>query len=193
MTSYSGLQSEIDEKAIAQRIAIPHDEARMRYHLDSNTVADFEEFSQKIGDYYNYHFTSCVSFGGSLSASEAISRAKEILDQEYRPKGGDIVTAYNDSHDGTNGGLRLILDKIAEKLKAESVERYIRDAFDRYVAPNSWEHKVEIIRQFIGRCGSLLSSSIRSDQPERYAQNYQELIQSYVTALQNTSSIFRRL
>jgi hypothetical protein len=122
-----------------------------------------------------------------------MGRAKELLEQEYRRRGGDIVAAYRDSKDGTNGGMRSILDTIAEGLKAESVERVIRHAFDRYVVPNSWELKVEIIKQFIRECGSFLSSSIRTDQPERYAQNYEELIRSYVDALQNTSAIFRRL
>jgi len=193
MTSITGLLAELDERTIAQRIGIYHDEVRMRYPLQSNTVRSFDEFSRIIGHYCNYHFTNCVSFGGRMSTSEAVSRAKELLEQQYRHREGDIVTAFNDSHDGTNGGLRVVLDTIAEGLKAESVERHIRDAFDRYVAPNSWELKVEIIRQFIRKCGGFLSSSIRTDQPERYAQNYQELIRSYVTALQNTSSIFRRL
>jgi len=193
MVYIAGLMDELSEKTIAQKIGIPHDEARMRYPLQSNTVRSFEEFSRIIGDYCNYHFTSCISLGGTLSASEAVGRAKELLEQEYRRKGGDIVTAFNDSHNGTNGGLRVVLDTIAEGLKAESVERHIRDAFDRYVAPNSWELKVEIIKQFIRECGAFLSSSIKIDQPERYAQNYQELIRSYVTALQNTSTIFRRL
>jgi len=191
--SIDSLLAELDEKAIAQRIGIPHDEARMRYPLHSNTVSSFDEFDRIITDYYNKHFTACVSHGGSLSGAEASGRAKELLEREYRRKGGDIVMAYNDAHDGTNGGMRVVLDTIAEGLKAESLERYIRDAFDRYVSPNSWEQKVEIIRQFIARCGVNLGSSIRPDQPERYAQNYQELIRSYVTALQQTSRIFRRL
>jgi len=191
--SIRGLLAELDERVIAQRISVPHDESRMRYPLHSNTVRNFDEFNQKIGDYYNTHFTSCISRGGKLSAAEATSRAKELLEQEYRRRGGDIVMAYNDAYDGTNGGMRAILDIIAEGLKAKSVERYIRDAFDRYVTPNSWEQKVEIIRQFITHCGVHLSSSIRTNQPERYAQNYEELIRSYVTALKQTSSIFRRL
>ena len=53
--------------------------------------------------------------------------------------------------------------------------------------------KVEIIRQFIARCGLDMSSSIHADQPERYAQNYEELIRSYITHLERTSTIFRRL
>ena len=193
MSSIDNLLAELEERTIAQRIGIPHDEARMRYSLRSNTVGSFDEFNSLITDYYTKHFTACVTHGGSLSASEAASRAKELLEKEYRRRGGDLVTAYNDAHDGTNGGVRLVIDTIAEGLKAESVERHIRDAFDRYVAPNSWEQKVEIIRQFIAQCGVHLASSIRADQPERYASNFRELIQSYITALQKTSSIFRRL
>lgn len=190
--SISGLLTELDERTIAQRIGILHDEARMRFQLNANTVQSFDDFNRIVGEYYNSHFTSCVSPGGTMQLSEAASRAKELLEQEYRRRGGDIVTAYNDAYDGTNGGLRTVLDTIAEGLKTESVERYIRDAFDRYVAPNSWEAKVEIIRQFIAHCGSFLSSAIQPDQPERYAGNFQELIRSYLIALQNTSRVFKR-
>ena len=193
MPSATSLLSALDERRIARQIGIPHDEARMRYPLQSNTVSSFDQFSDVLGDYHNHHFTTCVSNGGILSRSEATSRAKEILEREYRRQNGDIVTAFNDAHDGTNGGLRVVLDRVAEGLKAESVERYIRDMFDRHVAPNAWEDKVAIIRQFIAQCGVHLSSSIRADQPERYARDFQELIRSYVAALQRTSSIFRRL
>lgn len=193
MASIHSLMAELDERNIAQRVGLPHDEARMRYTLRSNTVRDFDEFARQIGDYYNYHFANCVSRGGSMSASEASGRAKELLEKEYRRRNGDIVSAFNDAHDGTNGGMRAVLDVICEGLKADSVERHIRDAFDRNVAPNAWDQKVEIIRQFISFTGPMLSSSIRADQPERYAQNYQELIRAYVNGLQKTSSIFRRL
>ena len=63
MTSIEGLLAELDERTIATRIGIPHDEARMRYQMNSNTVEDFEEFSRKIGDYFNYHFISSKQIG----------------------------------------------------------------------------------------------------------------------------------
>ena len=192
MGNINALLDALDERTIAQQIAIPHDEARMRYSLDSNTVSDFDEFSRVIADYCNYHFTECVSGGGSLSSAESGGRAKEILEREYRRRSGNITSAFNNAHDGTDGGLRAVLDTIAEGIKAESVERYIRDMFDRHVAPNSWDDKVDIIRQFISHCGSQLSSSIRASQPEAYAQNFEELIRSYVSALQQSSSMFRR-
>jgi hypothetical protein len=193
MATINSLLAHLDERAIAQRIGIRHDEARLNYHLRSNTVTDFEQFRDNITDYYNYHYTSCISNGGGLSPSEAYGRAKELLEREYRKRRGDIVSAFNNAHDGTNGGMRVVLDTIAEALKAEAVERYITDAFDRHITPNSWEQKVDMIRQFIAYCGPNLSSSIRTDQPERYAHDYSELIRSYVEGLQQTSAIFRRL
>ena len=192
MGSLENLFRTMDEVTIAQSIGIPHDEARMNYSLTKNTVNDFSEFTDITSDYYNYHVSRCVVHGGYLSKSDAAGRAKELLEREYGRQGGNLMQAFNDAHDGTNGGLRVVLDKIAEKLKAESVERYIRDAFDNYVDPTSWGQKVEIIRQFLARYGHSLASSIRVDQPERYAQNYEELIRAYVESLKRTSSIFRR-
>jgi hypothetical protein len=192
MGSLENLVAALDELEIARNVTNPHDEARMDYALSKNTVGDFEEFTDVIAEYFNYHFSRCVVPGGAMSRTEAAGRAKEILVQEYGKQGGNIITGYNDAHHGTNGGLRVILDKIAEQLKKESVERYIRDAFDRYVTPNSWEQKLDIIRQFIARYGPELSSSIRADQPERYAQNYEELIRAFIDYLKNIASRYRR-
>ena len=192
MGSLESLLESMDELAIARNVGIPHNEARMNYSLSKNTVGNFDEFVDVIADYYNHHFGKCVVHGGTLSRTEAAGRAKDVLEQEYRRQGGDLITAFNDAHDGTSGGLRVVLDRIAEKLMTESVELYIRDAFDRYVNPASWEQKVDIMRQFIARHGHMLSSSIQIDQPERYAQNYEELIRAYVEGLKKTSSVFRR-
>jgi len=193
MTVFNSLMTELDERTIARLLGIAHDEARMQYRLDSNTVKSFDEFKRIITDYYNYHYTTCVSRGGRLPQSEAYGRAKELLEREYRRRNGDIVSAFNDAHDGTNGGMRSVLDVIADAIKTEVIERYVTDVFDRYVAPNSWETKVAIIQQFISCCGSMLSSSIVASEPERYARDYSILIRSYVEGLRRTSAMFRRM
>lgn len=193
MATINTLLSDLDERLIARRIGIRHDESRMQYHLRSNTVTDFNQFRDTIADYYNYHYTNCVSNGGMLPPSESYGRAKELLENEMRRQRGNIVTAFNNARDATNGGMRRVLDIICEGLKAEVVERYVQDTFDRHVAPNSWDQKVDMIRQFIDYCGPYLSNSIQTNQPERYAHDYSELIRSYVEGLRQTSSMFRRL
>ena len=193
MALIDSLMAELDERTIASRIGIVHDEARMQYQLNSNTVQDFRQFSKIITDYYNYHYTQCVGRGGRLASSGAYGRAKELLEREYRKRSGDIASACQDALDGTNGGMRGVLDIIADGLKAEVFERYVADVFDRYIAPNSWDQQVEIIRQFIAYSGNTLSSSIDANNPQKYARDYSILIRSYTEGLQRTSAMFRRL
>ena len=193
MISIQNLINKIDETNLSREVGIKHDQARIRYQLHSNTVNSFAEFTSIIGGYYNHHFKECISNGGSLSNHEAASNAKELLERHYRRQKGDIVTAFNDAYNGTNSGLRGILDLIAEGLKMESMNKYIRDVFDQMIAPNRWEDKVEIIRQFVEYCGFQFSTALRKDQVERYASNYKDLIEAYVNGLKETSSIFRRL
>ena len=193
MTTITSILDALDERNIARAIGIPHDEARLSYRLNSNTVSNFDEFAFTLGDYVRHHSSRCIASGGTLSLTEATGRAKEILEKAYHRQNGDVVTAFNDAHDGTNGGLRHVLDVIAEALKTEAVEHYVREVFDRSVAPNSWEDKVRVINEFIARYGPVLSSSVSLSEPERYAHNYKELIRSYVESLQRTSSVFRRL
>jgi hypothetical protein len=192
MTSIKSLLSELDPKYITRIRSKFHVHARTKYRPKYEKVDSFEKFSEAIGDYYNFHFTTCVSNGGSLPMTDAIHRAKEILKREYRRQGKDIVSAYKDAQDESDVGLFGILNIIYEGLKAEAVESWVREAFDRHVAPSEWEQKVDIIKQFIDHCGPSLSSSIDTDHPERYADNYEELIRGYVRGLQETSSIFDR-
>ncbi|MGA2497752.1 MAG: hypothetical protein ABSH20_08425 [Tepidisphaeraceae bacterium] len=193
MSEIQGLLAALDETTITHKVLKAHDQARARYGLRENTVGNFDEFARTIGHYYNYHFGRCISQGGILSSTESSGRAKELLEQHYRPQGGNIVSAYNDAHDGTHGGLRVILDVIAEGLKAESAERYTREAFDRFVAPHDWNRKVEIIRQFFRRCGANLSPWCDTENAERYAANFEELIRAYVNGLRKLSSMFRNI
>jgi hypothetical protein len=193
MNSAERLIRELEETNVAKEVGIEHDNARNSYLNHRNTVKDMYEFEQILSDYVNYHISKCVSKGGRMSPAEAVGLAREILDQEFRRRGGDFITAYNNAHDGVDGGLRTILDILAEGIKALSVERFIRHTFDRYVAPNDWDQKVQIIREFFEHCGTQLSSSIQTDKPERYASSYFDVIRSFLEAMRRTSSVFRRL
>jgi hypothetical protein len=192
MSSIDSLCGALDEVTIARNVGIAHDEARAAYVLRKNTVSSFDEFNNLIADYYSYHIGLCVVQGGRTANFEAAGRASEILEREYRRQGGNLTSAYKDANDGTNGGMRIILDIIAEQLKEESVERYVRHAFNRHVDPTSWDQKVEIIRQFIDRNRHIPGFSVDAAHPERYAQNYEELIKAFVEALKKASNIFRK-
>jgi hypothetical protein len=192
MGTLDNILRELDETYLVELITKKHDEARIQYSLSSVTVYNDIAFDDAIADYYNYHFTRCISSGGELSRAEAAGRAKEIIAKEYKRKGMDILNAYSDGKTGTNGGMRAILDMLMESLKEEAVERHIRDVFDRYIQPSSYEERVAIIKELLNKIGRH-SPYVDYDHPERYAHNYEELIRALVEHIRNQSAIFRRL
>jgi hypothetical protein len=183
---------ELDESYIVEHITKKHDEARIQYHLRSNTVSGDTEFDTLIADYYNHHFKRCIASGGALSRAEAGGRAKEIIEREYRKRGQDKLHAYSNGKNGYDGGMRAILDIIMENLKQEAVERHIRDVLDRYVAPSSFKEQVAIVKDLISRTGSS-SAYVDAAHPERYARNYEELIRGLVDSIKAQAAKFRRL
>jgi hypothetical protein len=192
MPSVRALLAEVDERPIARRIAIPHDEARMSFPLRSNTVRDLDEFTDITASYVQHHYARCVALGGRLSRSQAAGRAKEILNQHMRRQGGDYVSAYQDAHDGVNGGMRTVLDVVCDSIKEEAIEYYMRDAFDRHMPPDDWHGRKEMVRQFIQHCGVALPGIDPTD-PARYARDIESLIRAFIRGLRQMSAIFRRL
>lgn len=193
MVSIVSLLTAVDERTIFARVGNRHDAARMNYTRGVSVASDFDEFTHAIADYYNHHFSICVSNGGALSFPEAAGMAKQVLTQHYRQRGGDLMTAFADARGETsNGSMRQVYDLIADTLKADAVERYLRDVFDRHVNPSSWTDKVEAIRQFIMHVGPHNLSGIDAGHPERYAANFEVLIRAYVRSMQRASMVFRR-
>lgn len=193
MSDANALIHSLLEPSLARMVTIPHDETRAQYRLPRNTVESWPAFEDAIADYYSYHYCRCVARGAHFSRTEALGQAKEILEQEYRRRHTDIIGAFIDARDGTNGGLRTVCDTIADALKQQSVMRYVTEQFDSRVAPHDFEAKTEIIRQFVAQFGAQLGDAIQRGRPERYAQDYRQLIQAYVSGLQHTSAAFRRL
>lgn len=192
MTDAEALVASLRETALA-RVALPHDEARARYPLSANTVPDFRVFENGITDYTIHHHRFCGLPTAGATRMEFTGLAKELVEQAYRRRRSDIVGAYNAAHDGTDSGLRGVLDAIADELKGESIRRYIREQFDSRVAPNDHRGKVEIMRQFFQCYGAQLADAVDVHDPGRYAHSYQELINALVQGLRETSSLFRRL
>ena len=67
MSSIDSLCAALDEVAIAGNVGNAHDEARGAYNLRRNTVSSFDEFNDRIADYYSYHIGQCVVPGGTIA------------------------------------------------------------------------------------------------------------------------------
>lgn len=192
MSTLDKIMEELDELYIVQHITQKHDEARMNYRLTSITVSSDHEFDEVIGDYYNYHHSYCVTPGAELSPADARSKAKRIVFGVYRNQNKDKLQAYADGKNGTNGGMREILDIILDGMKHEAIDSHMRDVFDRYISPSSFDEQTSIVRQLLAKTEGL-PSYINRNNAEHYARDYEDLIRGLVESKNALFSKLRRI
>jgi len=184
--------NELDEMYLVEHVTKKHDEARIQYYLSKNSVSSDTEFDNIIAEYYDHHYSKCVSVGGAISRANAAGKAKEIINKAYRKMGKDRLDAYYDGKNGLNGGMRAILDLIMDHLKEEAIEHHIRDVLDRHILPSDYDEKVEIIKEILDKV-QINSNDIDRNRPERYAYNYEELIRLFMETKNIQAAKLRRL
>ena len=169
----------------------PFDDARNSFRLRDNTVSTYAEFEELLVDFYTYVYTRCVVKGGTLPRSRALHEVRKILDREFRRERG-VMGAFNHAVEGTESGVRGVLDRILESQKNDSVEAYTRSVLDQFVKPVSWEDKIAFVSAMIANCGPPFATALHRDEPERYAAAYEEFALSYVQFLRQTEAALRR-
>lgn len=192
-TELQQLLDALSETAIARNVYEKHDDVRSKYTLESNKVSSEDEFYSIVGDYYNYHYSATITQGGQMREGKATQQATKALERAYRRKGQDSTLAFRNAQQGLDGGLRRVLDAIADEIKAEDEEDYMDEVFAKYVKRHTYEKRVEIIRQFIDHCDALLGEEIERSRPEAYADNYKDLIRSYLHTARGISQKFRSM
>ena len=75
MSTAQQIMHALSEVEIAQAVGKRHDDARLRYPV-SGPVSDFAGFERAIGEYFAYHFSTCIVDGARMPLFEAQERAK---------------------------------------------------------------------------------------------------------------------
>lgn len=185
--SIEQLIQNIGARTIARVIANPINEQAMNSSLDFEELKDFAGFRRSIGRYYN------DLHGGRFSTEDAEGMAIQIIEREYHDHGGNIVSAFHDAAEGTQGGVIAQRMLIKDAIIREKTEHYVNDQFDRFADRSSWPALVEAVRAFIAYCGNDLVGLIDPDHPECHAKDFRTLVRAYVSSLQRNAALFRRL
>jgi hypothetical protein len=190
---FDAVTSMIDEQALAQEVGIPVDSARGSYTLTSSTVDTYEEFLDTLQSFY-IHLQRYIGPGTTESPGTADARQQTIalLQRTFRDKGGDKA-AVAVARDGTRGGMRSILDACTEQLKAERRAAYIQRVFRDALDASSWDESVRFMRGAMKRLGPFLPAELRNEPAERFAENWEAIVQAYVQSLDRIGQLLRTM
>ncbi len=190
---FDAVVSQSSQQALAKKIGIPIDSARSSFILESSTTASADEFVDTITAFYSHlqRYTNPAP-AITIEDEDAKDKALSLLERTFRNRGG-FEAAKSNAADGTNGGLRLILDALTEQFKSERQADYVHAVFRKALDGLEWQEKIDFIKAALQRLAPFLPAEIRSQPPERFARHYETIVQTYVQSFDQVSQLLKTM
>jgi hypothetical protein len=105
---------------------------------------------------------------------QARNEAVKLLKRTFYNKGGDKA-AFVQAKDGTQGGIRSILDMATEYYKAEKQDAYIDRVLKDVIPDMTFSERVKCIKLIMKSIGRFLPEDIKNQAPKKFARNIDTL------------------
>jgi hypothetical protein len=186
------LVEELSAENVARNVLLPIDAARAGYVSDRVTVESFEEFLECVTAFYAHLLCHRGLLSGIDDYNQIGPDALELLRRSFS-NAGEEKGAFAEAVDGTRGGLRYIYDEMTRTLKEDERRKYNRMVLKTAIDPLDFPTKTSLIKSLMEHLGSALPAEIRDQPPERYASDYELIIEAFVQSLDRLIAIIRLL
>ena len=164
--------------------------ARGKYFKNSVIIEDNEEFNDSVTSFYIHLMRYTQKVMDPVDSNAADRDAFDLLEEAFANKGG-YKAAYAEARNGINGGLKYVLDMMANQFQKSEMEKRVQAVFKLALDPLDHEGQKNLITGVLKRFGNLLPSEIASLPPERFVTHYEILVKQYVKVVDDLKSIFR--
>jgi len=166
---FDAIVSMINEQTLAEKFGII-DSARACFALSSPEIETHQSFID-ILEAYIIHLQRHIGSSFEIPNTDASrNKAVELLKKTFYNKGGDKA-AFVRARDGTQGGIRSILDMITEQCKAEKQDAYIDRVLKDVIPDMTFDERIKCIQAIMKKIGQFLPEEIRNQPPKRFARN----------------------
>lgn len=166
---FDTIVSMINEQALAEKFGIV-DSARACFNLEPPKFETFQEFVDFI-EAYIIHLHRYIGSSFEIPNTNAPrNEAVELLKKTFYNKGGDQA-AFVRARDGTQGGIRSILDILTEYRKAEKQDAYIDRVLKDVIPDMTLDERVKCIQAIMKKIGSFLPEDIKNQPPKKFARD----------------------
>jgi hypothetical protein len=180
----------ISDESLTQKIGAPLDTARVTCPQDGVTAHSHEEFMDVITAVYRHMVWHSrlvlIPPDDEMMAAEA----QHLLEEAFARYGGGRA-AEAEARSPTHGGLRLVIDRMADHLKEELKFRYVDRVLKEAVDPLDPQGKVEFMRALMEHMGNQLPPDVRGRPPEDFVEQRDALIRTYVQSRDRVAESFR--
>jgi len=188
---FDTIMNELDPETLAKRIGIPVDTARATYVMDKVIVDSEREFNDIIARFFLHLARHTGAIVGNADVQVAGSDAVALLESAFSRDGGH-KGALAEARDGTRGGMRFILDRMADQFKFSKMQERANWVLKNAMETSDWDAQVQFVKVLLDRLGPDLPPEIKDKSPEEFAGDWETLARVYVQSLDKVKRYLRR-
>lgn len=181
----------LNSRTIEKEVTNVFDEARETFMPVKITMETHDEILDTVTSFYTHVLRHTNSLKGNYKKDAVTTEALNIFKKAF-PSEQNLKEALAIAKSGSKGGMSWILNIITEYLKKEAAEKYRFRIIKEIMDPLDFNTKVSIIKTLIEREKNHLPEEIASQPPERYANEYIEIIKVYVDLRSQISEVMRK-
>ena len=184
---------QLSAAAFARDQGIAIDAARGSFLLTAATVDSHDQFIETVTAFYLHLERYRQNHPDQPLDPQTIPpKALALLESTFARDGG-IPAAFVRARDGLQGGMRSILDAVTEQFKTERYRDHVRCVFGQKLDPMDWQAKVAFMQTALQRLAPFLPEEIKNQPPQRFARDYEELINILVQSMDRLGQMLKSM
>jgi len=183
----------LDSAQINRTVLQQHDVARETFTLPTMLVRDHQEFQYLLTAYVEHHARTVGE--GVPTAPAGFGEAKRILDRAFGddPHQDGYARALQMGLDGSQGGMRAVLNAVADTLKQRALGDYLDNVFYHHINVLSKDDNRALSRAFYERFGPILKRFGHEVDADTFAWNTRAALDYHRQVLEHISGIAKKL
>jgi len=183
----------LDQETINRTVLLQHDYARETFKLPRITVRDHQEFAYLLRSYVEHHVRTVGD--GELSEATSFGEAKRIVDYAFNqdPYQEGYARALQMALDGSEGGMRAVLNEVADALKRRALQAYTDHVYHHHINVNSKDDNRALSRAFYHRFGPILQRFGIPVDEDTFAFNARAALEYHRQVIQHLLGIAKKI
>ena len=171
----------LDEERLTHLIDEPIDQALEDFRFPDAAEYSQELFHRTFAGFLQQLYGKALQPGRRISTSAALDEAISILEHDYRGmQASGYYGALLDAADPSQGGIQLVLARLAELVKNRRRQIYVRWVAARYIDPADWHTKCALAAMLIRQCQGWMPLELKRCPAEELADFIPELLQLHM-------------
>jgi hypothetical protein len=183
--------AQISAETLAACVDRVIDAARASYPLDTITADTSDEFLDVVTAFTIHLLRRSGSLVEPVEREAAEASALQLLEAAFPGEGG-FKAASNEARLALRGGLRFVLDAMANQYRKQQRENHVNRVLIVALRARPWREKLDFIRGLLDRLGPELPADLRAADPAEFADGCEELARAYVASLDHVHAVLRK-